>query len=621
MRDTPPSVQDGPLGWEPGTVDNFEAGAEREATLDDATAVRLARECNESSTNWLNASRRAAWSDSLRAFQSRHPMASKYLSRDYAYRSSLYRPKTRSMVRKDEAATASAFVSNEDVVSIQGSDPDDVQQVASAAIMKELLQYRLTKSIPWFLTVVGARQDAEVMGICIARLGWRYKERFDHTERRAVIGDDGFVELDKDGFPVLEDVDVYKKIEDKPEIDLLATENFRFDPGADWRNPVATSPYLIEHVPMYLQDVREKMERGPTGEDPEWYSVPDSALKAATDIGDDATRRSREGNRVPGKDEQIAKPGDFTICWVHRNIIRWHGEDWQFYTLGNGGTLLNKPVRLSEAELHGERPYVVGFVVPETHKSYPTSKVELVRDLQWAANDDWNLRFDNVKLALNPRQFVRAGAGLELNDLRTFAPGKTVMVPGKAGEPLANAIMWDRPPDVTASAYAEQDRINLDFDEMTGAFTNSSVQASQIQQQSATGMHLMSGEASGMGEYELRVFAETFVEPVIRMLIKQEKAYETDEVVLALAGKSAKLYQKYGIDQITDDLLNQELTTRVNVGIGATNPQMKMKQFVDVGAALGHLFGPIAAQGANFPEVAKELFGLAGYKDGDRFIK
>ena len=43
MRDTPPSVQDGPLGWEPGTVDNFEAGAEREATLDDATAVRLAR--------------------------------------------------------------------------------------------------------------------------------------------------------------------------------------------------------------------------------------------------------------------------------------------------------------------------------------------------------------------------------------------------------------------------------------------------------------------------------------------------------------------------------------------------------------------------------------------------
>jgi hypothetical protein len=216
---------------------------------------------------------------------------------------------------------------------------------------------------------------------------------------------------------------------------------------------------------------------------------------------------------------------------------------------------------------------------------------------------------------------VRAGAGLELNDLKTFAPGKTVMVPGKAGEPLANSIMWDRPPDVTASAYAEQDRINLDFDEMTGAFTNSSVQASQIQQQSATGMHLMSGEASGMGEYELRVFAETFVEPVMRMLIKLEQAYETDEVVLALAGKSAKLYQKYGIDQITDDLLNQELTTRVNVGIGATNPQMKMKQFVDVGSALGHLFGPIAAQAANFQEIAKELFGLAGYKDGDRFIK
>jgi hypothetical protein len=48
---------------------------------------------------------------------------------------------------------------------------------------------------------------------------------------------------------------------------------------------------------------------------------------------------------------------------------------------------------------------------------------------------------------------------------------------------------------------------------------------------------------------------------------------------------------------------------------------MKMRQFIGVGEALGKMFGPIAAQAANFEEVAKELFGLAGYKDGDRFIK
>jgi hypothetical protein len=34
--------------------------------------------------------------------------------------------------------------------------------------MKELLQYRLTHSIPWFLTVNGARQDAEFIRSVIA---------------------------------------------------------------------------------------------------------------------------------------------------------------------------------------------------------------------------------------------------------------------------------------------------------------------------------------------------------------------------------------------------------------------------------------------------------------------
>ena len=184
----------------------------------------------------------------------------------------------------------------------------------------------------------------------------------------------------------------------------------------------------------------------------------------------------------------------------------------------------------------------------------------------------------------------------------------------------ATDIVWDRPPDVTASAYAEQDRINLDFDELVGDFSNSSVQANQVQEQSATGMNLMSGMASGMNEYELRMFAETFVEPLIRLLVKLEQAYETDPVILAIAGKNAQIDLKYGMNAITDELLNQELTCRVNVGIGATNPQHRLKNFVAGADIIGKMFGPQAAMGANFKEVCKEVFGMLGYKDGDRFF-
>jgi hypothetical protein len=81
------------------------------------------------------------------------------------------------------------------------------------------------------------------------------------------------------------------------------------------------------------------------------------------------------------------------------------------------------------------------------------------------------------------------------------------------------------------------------------------------------------------------------------------------------------LFQKYGLNHITDELLNQSLTTRVNVGIGATNPTLKLRNLFTVGDGIGKLFGPIAAQKIDFDEIYKELMGLAGYKDGERFLK
>ena len=618
-RDTPPSIQDGAYGYEPDAISNFESqSGAQEGILDAETARKLAREVWESSTSWLNTGRRQRWNDSLRAFQNLHPTGSKYLSGDYRFRSTLFRPKTRTMVRRDEAATASAFFSNEDVVSIEAGDPDDPQQAASAAILKELLQYRLTKTIPWFLTVVGARQDCEVMGICVGKCDWEYEERHIRTEKRPRMGPDG-MPVWLDGAQAMDDFDILEKVKDEPSFNLLAPENFRFEPGADWRDPVKSSPYLVELIPVYIQEAREKME-SKRGAPAEWFRISDSALRGATDLADDVTRRARETGRVPGKDTDTWKPKDFDICWTRLNTIRWGGQDWVYRTLGSSGELLEAPRPIKEVWLHGERPYVVGSVVLETHKTYPSSKVELTRDLQRAANQDWNSRFDAVMLSLQPRQFVREGSGADINDLRTFMPAKVVMVKGKPGEPLGNDITWDRPPPVDASSFQEQQLINLDWDDLTGAYTNSSVQASQATQQSATGMHLMSGEASGLSEYELRMFGETFVERAIRLLVKLEQAYETDPVILALAGKKAGLFQRFGVSEITDDLLNQEVTVKVNVGIGATNPQMKMRQFLMVGEALSKMFGPMAAQAANFEEISNELFGLAGYKDGQRFI-
>ena len=309
--------------------------------LEKAEAQKLGREIWDSSTNWINSGRRARWNDSLRAFQSLHPSGSKYLSGDYRYRSTLFRPMTRTMVRRDEAATAAAFFSNEDVVSIRAVDDDDPKQQASAEILKALLQYRLADAegmarIPWFLTLVGARQDCEVMGICVGKADWEYEERYLRTETRPVLGENGMGQWDDEkGEVVTEDVRIYEKVKDHPRVTLLAPENFRFEPGCDWRNPVASSPYLIEMQPVYIQEAREKMAAR-NGAPAEWLSVAESALRGATDLDDDVTRRTRESGRVPGKDHDAWKPKDFDICWTRIITMRWGGQDWWFRTSGVG---------------------------------------------------------------------------------------------------------------------------------------------------------------------------------------------------------------------------------------------------------------------------------------------
>lgn len=580
--------------------------------LDTDNARKIGRECFDASTDWLNAGRRMAWGDSLRAFQGLHPSGSKYLSTDYRYRSRLFRPKTRSMVRKAEAATAAAFFSNEDVVSITAQDDDDPQQKASADIMQRLLQYRLTKTIPWFQTVVGARQDAEVMGICLGKVYWRYEEKFNRTESRPKLGLDGMPTLDDGGGLAMDEFDIYDKMSDHPWIDLIAPENFRFDPGADWRNPIATSPYTIELIPMYVADVWEKVKSE------EWLGVSLSQIMAAAGTEDMTTRYSREQNRIPGKEAESGKPRMFDICWVRENIIRSQGVDYHYFTLNNSGELLTNPRPVQEVYLQGIRPYVCGSVVTEAHKTYPTSKVELIKDIQTQVNDVTNLGLDNIKLALNPRQFVKGGQGLDLQDLRTFMPGKTVITTGK--DDPRNVIIWDRPPDMTGSAYQEQDRLNMEIEELVGGVSNSSIQGNRQVYEAVGNMELMAGVGSQIEEYDQRVFSETFIEPIIRQLVKLEQAYETDPVILAMAGKEAQLWQKYGINHITDELLKHDLTIKVNVGIGATNPKTKLQNFMTAAEALEKIYGEMAAVVTEPEEIIKEIFGLCGYKDGLRFF-
>lgn len=533
------------------------------------------------STTYFDANVRPQVESNLRQVQGRHPSGSKYYSDAYRSRARLFRPKTRGMVRKNEAICAAAFFANEDAISTAPVDDSNPQHLASAEVMHELVQYRLSRTIPWFLTVIGAYQDAMVTGVVASYQYWKYDEK--------------------------------KKI-DSPCIELLPIENLRFDPGADWTDPVNTSPYVIRMIPMYAKDIKYRMNKvDPKTGEPKWMKLTDGQIKSATKSTADTTRLAREGNRVDPK-EQAAELSDYQICWVHQNFIDHEGEDYVYYTLGTE-FMLSNPVPLDEMYAHNVRPIVMGCAIIETHKTYAAAPVELVKEIQSEINEIANQRIDNVKFAMNKRYFVQRNRQVDIRSLTRNVPSSVTLM--NDVEKDVKVIGTD---DVTSSSYMEHDRLNLDFDDIAGAFSGSSVQANRKLNETVGGMTLLSEGANQISEYQLRTFVETWAQPVLRQLVLLEQQYETDETILALAGNRAKLLQKYGISEITDELIEREMVVNVNVGLGSANPQAQFERFT---AGIGKLIeiesSPLAKR-LNFEEVTKEIFGKLGYKDGQRFF-
>jgi hypothetical protein len=234
--------------------------------------------------------------------------------------------------------------------------------------------------------------------------------------------------------------------------------------------------------------------------------------------------------------------------------------------------------------------------------------------MQQKANDLDNQRGDNVALTLNRRYIVRRSAMIDYGGLQRNAPGGIT----ETDDPN-NDIKIENPPDITSSSYQEHDRINADFDELAGTFSSGSVNTNRNLNETVGGMELLSGSADIMTEYPLKTFVVTWVVPVLKQLIRLEQHHETDGALLNLIGEKLQLWQKFGINRVTDAWIQGSMNIKVNVGFGATNPQQRIDR---LGRALNTIaaFSPQQILKLDGDELTKEVLGAVGYSGADRFF-
>ena len=542
------------------------------------------RDAYEAASAFMDTNYRADLDYSIRAFRQEHASGSKYLSDEYKARSRLVSPKTRSVIRKTEAAGAVALFSNMDIVNLEPGNPDDPMSVASTAAMKAILEYRLGKTIPTFQICMGGIQDAQTQGAVVSYQYWEYQS--------------------KNG----------KKVKDKPCIELRPMENIRLDGGASWLDPVGTTPYLCDIIPMYVCDVRAMMaSRDDKTGQPKWKKYEDADIMRALPDKMDTTRKTRLGNQ---QDPHLEKTGikSFDVVWVMRWFMRDAiSDDYCYYTLGTHA-LLTDPLPIEETYFHGVRPYAMGYAILETHKVMKTSVPMLVKPIQLESTDLRNQRLDNVKFVLNKRWIVARGRNVDVHSLVRNAPGGVTMTTDPK-----NDIQESNWPDVTSSSFVEHDRLNAEFDDLAGNFSPSTRVANNAVNDTLGGSKMASQSAGIMTDYMLRTIVETWWETVLRQLTQLESAYETDQVVLGVCAQKARLFPKYGLSQITDEMLAQEMHLTVNVGFGSSDPTMQLHKFIAVTREAISMV-TTAPPGFNVSEAIKEMYSKCGYRDGARFF-
>lgn len=572
-----------------------------EDSREDAFWIKRARESYISSQTWFDTSIRRKTEDHMRLFNSDHPRGSRYQDEAYRKRSRLFRPKTRSAVRKTEAAGVAAFFATQDALTCQPPNSRDRMQRAGADAMAELLNYRLQNDIPWYVTCIGALQDAAKQGVVISKQHWVYREVQDVYEEETTDAMTGA----KSSRKTFE----RRVIADHPDIVLRPIENVRFSPAADWRNPLQTSPYLIDMEPFYVGDIITRAKEGSLGEyDVAWRDLDIGTIRSALKQSYDPIRQAREGHREDRYEDGHSAIQEHDAVWVHHNYMRIDGQDWYWDTLGTE-IMLSEPVPLNEVTPLNERPYTMGFIGLETHKPYPAGLVELMRPIQEEINDITNLRIDNIRHVISPRYFIKRGTSVDVRSLlRNIAGGVTAMEDPQADVNIRQIQ------DTTASSFQEQDRLGVEVDELAGTSSQSSIAGNSAINERVGNTQMMKEESNQLTEMNIRTFSETWVETTLQQVMELERALESDEVVMAIVGQRANM-----APEMVFRMMEMPVRVTVNVGFGATNPQRRLQKVSMAFQTLAQI-NPEWVAGADQGEVTTEVMGAVGYKNAERFF-
>ena len=494
------------------------------------------------------------------------------------------------------------------------SPPFDVlgveeQDVEYAPSVKALVASQLErmgiyeKQFPFIL-------QALVRGTSVGKIRWERKEVtktfmepvYDQTQQ-VFLNDIGIPEVHQMRGELLGYNKIQRQIDsyDDPMFDVIDTNDYFPDPtakiieeGMQIHRTIKNYDYLKKNRDIY----------------PQFDGVKDTSFPNDIDLYSPHQRLINFGMQKPpediydniggGKKRIIPLERPVELLEAHCDLEVGGKLQRHICVIGNRKALVRK---ISYPYFHGESSFVNIVFLPVLNELFGQGVPEIAERSQNELNDKRNQRLDNVNQVLQPiLTYVENAITPELLRLFTFQPG------GRLPVKDINGLRWERCPDVTSSAYKEEDILRQDIEESTGGskYLGPSADIKEMHK-TVSGMALLQGQAGERLIPIIKLMEKMGLEKIVTRFHQLNQQFITREKVIRRIGDQGNEYPIIRPEEIAG---NYDFVA--SGSLSAANKELQIKQlleFVQIGSQIQGM-----AERINYEEISNALAGLFGFE-------
>lgn len=283
-------------------------------------------------------------------------------------------------------------------------------------------------------------------------------------------------------------------------------------------------------------------------------------------------------------------------------VLEYWDRD-KIYTIGGRSVILKE----EDNPFNGLLPFIMARYCPVQQELYGMGIPEIAESLQEELNTVRNQRMDNVNIIINRMFVANKYADIDFDQMISY-PGNIILTND------VNAIVPLETPDVTKSAYLEEETIKRDIDNATGEWGYSRGETPQ-RRETATGIVRLQQAANVRFDTVVKMLEFTVLRNIARMFLYLDRQFLSPEDFIRVVGEED--YMKYGGQVFYDMPIEDILKMYHFQPMGSSTTAIKEVRVQQVMQAF-QLFNkdPTIDQ----IELRKMVFDVLDIKNGDKLI-